>query len=109
MKIFKVIEPVLHDGNFYAVDSEIELSDKEAKPLLDIGAIAGGAALKVTAPEGDEKSSAIKEAIAKLDAGVEANWLKDGKPKTEAIAAITGWPVSAAERDAAWEQVKPAA
>jgi len=39
MPIFKTIEPVLHDGQHYLPESEIELSDKDAKPLLKLGAI----------------------------------------------------------------------
>lgn len=39
MPVFKTIEPVLHDGQHYLPESEIELSDKDAKPLLKLGAI----------------------------------------------------------------------
>jgi hypothetical protein len=46
---------------------------------------------------------AIRAAIAQLDKEDAALWTAGGKAKTEAIAAITGWPVSAAERDAALE------
>lgn len=44
---------------------------------------------------------AIKDAVAKLDKSDAALFTNGGKPKTEALAAITGWPVTAAERDAA--------
>ena len=44
---------------------------------------------------------AIRVAIGELDKEDGALWTAGGKPKTEAIAAITGWPVTAAERDAA--------
>lgn len=45
--------------------------------------------------------AAVKAAISQLDKSDAALFTASGKPKTEAIAAITGWPVSAAERDAA--------
>jgi len=41
----------------------------------------------------------IKAAVNALDQEDPALWTSTGKPKTEAIAVITGWPVSAAERD----------
>lgn len=41
----------------------------------------------------------IKAAVNALDQEDPALWTATGKPKTEAIAVITGWPVSAAERD----------
>lgn len=44
---------------------------------------------------------AIKAAIGELDTSDPALFTAANKPKTEAIAAITGWPVIAAERDAA--------
>ena len=44
---------------------------------------------------------AIRAAIGQLNKEDAALWTAGGKAKTEAIAAITGWPVTAAERDAA--------
>lgn len=44
---------------------------------------------------------AIRAAIGQLNKEDAALWTAGGKPKAEAIAAITGWPVTAAERDAA--------
>ena len=44
---------------------------------------------------------AIRAAVSQLDKEDAALWTAGGKPKTEAIAVITGWPVTAAERDAA--------
>ena len=43
----------------------------------------------------------IRAAVGQLDKEDAALWTASGKAKTEAIAAITGWPVMAAERDAA--------
>lgn len=41
----------------------------------------------------------IKAAVNALDQENPALWTATGAPKVEAIAVITGWPVSAAERD----------
>ena len=47
---------------------------------------------------------AIRAAIVQLNKEDATLWTAGGKPKTEAIAAITGWPVTAAERDTAVEE-----
>lgn len=39
MAKYKVITPVEHDGDRYEPESEIDLSDSFATPLLDVGAI----------------------------------------------------------------------
>lgn len=44
---------------------------------------------------------AIRAAIGQLNKEDAALWTAGGKPKTEAIAALTRWPVAASERDAA--------
>lgn len=48
-----------------------------------------------------ELAAAIKAAVNTLDQDNTDLWTAGGKPKTESIAAVTGYPVSAAERDAA--------
>lgn len=44
---------------------------------------------------------AVKAAIAQLDQGNASLFTAAHKPKTDVLAALTGWPVTAAERDAA--------
>lgn len=44
---------------------------------------------------------AIKNAIKAMDAFEPSLFTADGKPKTSEIEKLTGWPVTAAERDAA--------
>lgn len=48
-----------------------------------------------------ELAAAIKAAVNGMDQDDAALWTSGGKPKTESIAAVLGYPVSAAERDAA--------
>jgi hypothetical protein len=62
------------------------------------------AALQAEADTRD-RQEAIRAAVAQLDKEDAALWTAGGKAKTESIAAITGWPVSAAERDAALAEV----
>ncbi|MBO9538760.1 hypothetical protein [Herbaspirillum sp.] len=71
-----------------------------APAVAPAGAGAGGA----TAAFADAAVQRLRDilaAIAQLDANDESLWTAAGLPKTEAIAAILGSPVTAAERDAA--------
>lgn len=109
MKTYKCVEPIRYENKDYSPESSIELSDTDAKQLLEIGAIAEGEKVEKTpAPEGEARAEAIKAAIIGLDKADAALWLKDGKPQSGAISNIVGFVVSAAERDAVWETVKPA-
>ena len=89
-----------------------ELENKapnEADPSGDSTAVTGSGTPAAapdtgtqTAPEDPAvRLEAIRAAVGQLDKENAALWTAGGKPKTEAIAAITGWPVTAAERDAA--------
>jgi len=81
----------------------------EADPSGDSTAVTGSgtpaAAPNNGAPAAPEdpavRLEAIRAAIGQLNKEDAALWTAGGKAKTEAIAAVTGWPVTAAERDAA--------
>lgn len=109
-KTYQVASPVRHDGKEYAIGDPIDLGDKEAKDLLAINAIGAAAAGNTPAAPADEteRIAAIVDAIGKLDAADASLWMKNKAPRTEAIEAITGWPVVAADRNAAWEQINAA-
>lgn len=108
-KTYSVLSPIKHDGKEYAVDKPIDLEDKEAEDLRAVGAISDATSVPgntVTAPVDEaERIAAIVAAIGQLDINNNALWVKSGAPKTEAITAITGWPVVAADRNAAWAQI----
>jgi len=107
-KSYTVSSPIRHNGKDYAEGDSIDLSDKDAKSLLEINVIGTGAATGKTPTmplDEAERLAAIVDAIGKLSGKDASLWLKNGAPKTEAIAAITGWDVSAKERDAAWTQI----
>lgn len=48
------------------------------------------------------RAAAIKAAIAALDRADATLWTAGGAPTVTAIVAITGWQITAVERDAAW-------
>ena len=102
-KSYFVTDSLNHDGVNYAIGEKVELDEKQAGSLLALGVISleTAAAADVIVPEGEEKLAAIKAAIAGLDANNAELFTKDGTPKTESISAVTGWPVTAAERNAA--------
>ena len=43
-KTFKVLTPVEHDGELYTEGKPIELNEEQARPLLDVKAVAPAAA-----------------------------------------------------------------
>lgn len=108
-KTYSVQSPIKHDGKEYAVDETIDLEDKEAEDLRAVGAISDATGVTgntITAPVDEaERIASIMAAIGQLDINNKALWVKSGAPKTEALTAITGWPVVAADRDAAWAQI----
>ncbi len=106
-KTYEVLSPVNYDGVRYEVGEPIDVEDKHAKSLKETGDIGPQSDKSTAAPESEEERiAAIMVAIGKLDKANEALWTNAGTPKTDGIAAITGWPVVAKERDAAWAQVK---
>ncbi|MEW6314134.1 MAG: hypothetical protein AB1513_08870 [Pseudomonadota bacterium] len=111
-KTYDVATAVEHDGKRYESGSKLALDDAAAAPLLAVLAIKDSVGT-APAPSGNvppadeqERLAAVTAAIAGLDPANADLWLKDGRPKTEAIAAVTGWQVSAAERDAAWSALQ---
>lgn len=97
MKDYKVRVPVKDLGGIHQPGETVSLSDKDAAELIALGAV------ELIAPPAElSRQDVIVEAIGKLDKENIDLWLKDGKPDTNAIAKITGWPVTATERDAAY-------
>lgn len=106
-KSYVVQNPIKYDGNEYSVGKNIELEDKEAENLRAIGAISEAVADKNLAPTDEaERIAAIATAIGQLDVANPALWTSGGAPKTEGLTAITGWPVAAKDRDAAWAELQ---
>ena len=120
-KPYTALTKVNHDQEDYLAGSRIDLDDKQAKPLLDLGAIASGYDGKEQTPDpasGNppnkelteaEKLDAVKAVLGSLNVDNAEIWTSTGKPNTAALTGILGFDVSAALRDAAWAEHKPAA
>lgn len=116
-KTYKTLSPVDHDQKRFGVGEFFGLEDKDAAPLLAVKAIelapvaqtaAAGAGSAVAPTDNAERIAAIVTAIGKLNVDSPELWTGGGMPKTDALSVITGWPVAAKDRDAAFAQFKAA-
>lgn len=85
---------------FSLPDQPVELDAKEARRLVDAG-FAVLAESKVAINDSKALIESIVDAIAELPT---AGFGKDGKPNVKALQGILEFEVTAAQRDAAWEQ-----
>lgn len=114
-KQYIVKSAVEHDNQRHEPGSTIVLDEKAAEALLTVNAVeidAGAPAIEddvVVPTNAEERLTAITTAIGQLDPNDQDLWLKDGRPSGEAIAAVLGWTVTAAERNAAWATMQPEA
>lgn len=109
-KTYNVLTAVEFDHTRFEANETIDLEDKDADPLLTVKAIELSATQAATVPTNPaERQTAIIDAIGMLDKENTDLWLRDGKPDASAIADITGWTVSAAERNTAWASIQAAA
>jgi hypothetical protein len=100
MNKYLVLSPLHLNGKLHGPESVVEIDDAIAEPLLELGVVElSQESNKPKAPEGEERVAAIKAAIDGLDKANAELFTNAGVPKTDAIAAVTGWPVSAKERD----------
>lgn len=136
-KTYQVGTPLRFNGQVYHPDKAgqdaVEMTDKEARPLLAIGAISEINDEQVAAPEGGngtagakggagttegagtreaptdpaERIAAIKEAIGKLVPGNKDHWLNDGKtPEVKALEKLLGFGINANERNQAFLELQ---
>jgi hypothetical protein len=112
-KLYEAMRLIRHSGDVFAPgtdENQLTLSDKQAAPLLalvppaitlleDLDNDDSGN----TRPEDEGLAKAeIVAAINALDENNAELFTQNGKPTTQAIEAILGYQVSAAERDALW-------
>lgn len=107
-RTYLVTSPIKCGGKRYSVGSTIDLENGEAAKLREaIGdEVASQGGQEPT--DSAERIAAIVAAIGQLDAGDTSLWMNSGAPKTIAIEAVTGWQLTAKERDAAWAQISAA-
>ena len=121
MKAYTVQRNLAHNQVDYTPTHRIDLEDAEATSLVELGVITEGydgdepstSVTNTNTNEGPktptdavERLNAISQAIGSLDANNDDLWSKSGHPTVEAITAVTGWKVSAAERDQVWKQIQ---
>jgi hypothetical protein len=106
---YKILQPIrLPEGIVKPGDKPIELSAKDAAELKALGAVEEDDSGQSAAPtDPAERLAHITSAIEKMDKDNADLWLRDGKPDIVAISDITGWTITAAERNAAWESMQP--
>jgi len=100
MPTYHVEDPLQHDGKRYEPGDSVTMPEKQAAVLLDIKVVSGP-----IAEEGENRLEAITAAIMQLDKDNPDLWTNDHKPQVKAIEEITGFDITAAERDEAWESV----
>lgn len=104
-KTYKALEPITLDREYRPGDTfDAEPADVAGKDVIDL--TANQAPIPADAPtDPAARIAAIVTAIGQIDAADTTLFTGAGVPKTESITAITGWPVTAKERDAAWQQI----
>lgn len=102
MKTYNVLSTIKDADGIHLPGSTVGLEDAHAKELLELGSI-GRQPEPAVQPS---REQLILAAILNLDQANDDVWLKDGKPDAAAIAELTGWPVTATERDAAWATIQ---
>lgn len=104
-KIYTVLQPLLFGTSAIAIGEKVELTDKQAAQLLEIGHIELGEQKPVELTDA-EKHEAVKSAVKALDINVAGNFTKSGVPNSGVLATVVGFEVSAALRDAVWAEVQ---
>lgn len=100
---YTVLSPFKDADGIHKPGETVSLSDKDAEELVAIGAVQSDQVAGTV-----DRQAEIILAIGKLDPENPDLWLKDGRPDTSAIAEITGWLITASERNAAWEAIQAA-
>lgn len=107
MPKYIVKSPLEHDLARFEIGAEIELSEKDAAPLLGHTVELKAAPVANTGPtDPAERLAAVKAAIASLDKDNKDIWSKDGRPKMNAVSEAAGFLVTAAERDQALAEMQ---
>ncbi len=101
----EIINPCKADGDHHMPGDTPELSEKDARALIDSGSAKAieSTTAQTSAPTGDQLLAAIRDAAASLDTDDESLWTNGGKPKTGALEAVLGFSITAAQRDEALE------
>ncbi len=87
----------------------LEVSEEQPADYVDPAAIAATTPAPPAVPtDPAERAAKISAAITTLDTSNAALWTAGGAPTVPAIVAITGWVVTADERNAVWAEINKA-
>lgn len=105
MKTYRVISPLRVNGKRRDIGQIVKLDEATAVVQLERGRVEEASDDEPAAPpKGGPLIGDLVAAIGQLDPEDPSLWMKDGRPKTEALTVVGA--VTAAERDAAWEAYK---
>jgi hypothetical protein len=109
MPQFNVLTPLRHNGKLYSPGAVVEMTQQQAAALLGAAAITlETVSQKETLPVFNEQKPAVETALSNAISGLEKTdqslWMKDGRPRTEALSATVGHRITAKQRDQAWQQ-----
>lgn len=107
MKTYNVLSLLKYNGKDYA-DGTVDMTEAEAKQSVDLGVLELVGDVQVIELTAEERLEKVKAAIQGLNVDNGELWTAKGLPNSTALTAIVGFAVTAAERDAAWAEVKPA-
>jgi hypothetical protein len=109
MPLFTVLTPLNHNGHHYAPGAVVAVAEQQAAALLRVAALDHpplyGTGIKFCAESLEPAvETTLATAIPRLNPTDPSQWTRDGRPRTEALAAIIGRRVSANERNRIWRQ-----
>jgi hypothetical protein len=104
MKI-KAVITIIAGGKDYAPGALVEISDDEALRLIGRGFAVAGQEKAAPASTSSKTAAPTIEDIVEAIAGLDPtkDYGKNGKPNVEAIEALLGVDITAAQRDQAWD------
>lgn len=108
MNFYMILSPFKDaNGMHKPGDADVSLSSQDATELLEINAVQLSTAAQPVVPvDPHARQTDIISAIQNLDVSNLDLWLQDGRPDIAAITDLTGWPITAGERNAAWKTIK---
>lgn len=91
------------EGEARRLDDKIDAREEIVRAwVINLVRQTPGDRIGLRAPDPAGRLSQLVAAVRAVDRASPGDWTADGRPRAESLARLTGNPVSAAERDAAW-------
>lgn len=105
--------PVRFNGERLKAEVEVEMTEKEASPLIQCGAVCFvesdlGSNNSTDELSQDQKLSAVIAAIGTMDLNLKENTIGNGSPDAGKLTELVGFNVSASLRNDAWVEFNTA-